>query len=166
MPPVAPLLPLIALDDFIDDDAADVSVHEVPVHDVPERDIRNEKIGFRSEPAPDTLRVEHPSHENLAAPKFERYRDESGSELVEGTMLVRFERGQKKVNLHVPFSPPLAGTPEVECESVGDLPLRLKVPVRQSYGLRIEARRSNTDEPAETEIGFAAIYSPNSSASR
>ncbi len=142
----AAALPLILLDDFEDN---------------PEPPVARQAIGFRSEPLPTTSRVEHEAHDALAAPQFERYKDESGSELVEGTMTVRFERGQKRANLHIPFSPPLAGAPEVECEAVGDLPVRLKVPVRQSYGLRIEARRSNADEAAETEIGFAAIYSPS-----
>ena len=92
-----------------------------------------------------------------------RTKDTSGSELVEGVMTVRFDKGQKRANIHVPFSPPLTGIPEVECECVGDEPLRLKVPVRQSYGIRIEARRSNADEPMEAEVGFAAISPTNQS---
>jgi hypothetical protein len=54
----------------------------------------------------------------------------------------------------------LAGVPDVECEAVGDEPLRVRVPVRQTYGIRIEARRSDAAEPAETEVGFSAIYTP------
>ena len=90
----------------------------------------------------------------------ERIRDEYGGEMVEGTARIRFLAGQKKVNVHVPFAPALPGIPEVECESVGDQVLRLKVPVRQPYGIRIEARRSDASAPLETEIGFAAVYSP------
>lgn len=92
--------------------------------------------------------------------KAERIRDEYGGEMVEGTVRVVFETGQKRANLHIPFTPPLPGIPEVECESVGDDVLRLKVPVRQPYGIRIEARRSDASGPLETEIGFAAVYSP------
>ena len=92
--------------------------------------------------------------------RVERIRDEYGGEMVEGTARVRFLAGQKKANVHVPFAPALPGIPEVECESVGDQILRLKVPVRQSYGIRIEARRSDASDPLETEIGFAAVYSP------
>ncbi len=90
----------------------------------------------------------------------ERMRDEFGGEMIEGTVPVRFEPGQKRANVHVPFSPPLPGIPEVECESVGTDVLRLKVPVRQTYGIRIEARRSDATESLETEIGFAAVYTP------
>ena len=90
----------------------------------------------------------------------ERIQDEYGGEMVEGTARVSFLAGQKKANVHIPFTPALPGIPEVECESVGDEVLRLKVPVRQSYGIRIEARRTDASEPLETEIGFAAVYSP------
>lgn len=89
---------------------------------------------------------------------FERTRDEDGSELVEGVMKIHFDKGQKRANVHIPFSPPLPGMPEVDCECVGGEDLRLKVPVRQSYGIRIEARRTNADEPLDAEIGFSAVY--------
>lgn len=91
---------------------------------------------------------------------FDRVQDEYGGELVEGTIRVRFEPGQKRAQLHVPFSPPLAGVPDVECEPVGGEALRVRVPVRQTYGIRIEARRSDASEPLESEVGFSAIYTP------
>ncbi|MEZ6126910.1 MAG: hypothetical protein R3C49_27650 [Planctomycetaceae bacterium] len=92
------------------------------------------------------------------ASQIQRTREPDGSELIEGVMKVHFDKGQKRANIHVPFSPPLAGLPEVECECVGNEDLRLKVPVRQSYGIRIEARRTQTDQPLDAEIGFAAVY--------
>ncbi|MCR9198506.1 MAG: hypothetical protein NXI04_07685 [Planctomycetaceae bacterium] len=97
-----------------------------------------------------------------AVPEFERTSDAHGGELVEGVMTVRFDKGQKRANLHIPFSPPLKGMPDVECECVDDVPVRLKVPVRQSYGIRIEARRSDASEALEADVGFAAMYSPES----
>lgn len=95
-----------------------------------------------------------------ALPDLERVQDEHGGELIEGVMTVRFEKDQKRANLHVPFSPPLAGMPEVECECVDGENIRLKVPVKQSYGIRIEARRSDASEPLEADISFAAVYTP------
>ena len=74
----------------------------------------------------------------------ERTIDASGAEMVEGVAVVQFERGQKKANIHIPFSPPLQGVPEVDVECVGGESLRLKVPTPQPFGMRIEARRSNT----------------------
>jgi hypothetical protein len=91
---------------------------------------------------------------------LERIRDEHGGEMVEGTIKVFFEVGQKRAHLHVPFSPPLAGLPEVECEPAGDDQVRLKVAVRQPYGVRIEARRAEASESLRTEVSFAAVYTP------
>ena len=91
---------------------------------------------------------------------LERIRDEHGGEMIEGTIPVFFEIGQKRAHLHVPFSPPLPGLPEVECEPVGEDSIRLKVAVRQPYGIRIEARRSEAAESLKTEISFAAVYTP------
>jgi len=92
--------------------------------------------------------------------KMERLKDDLGGEMIEGTIRVFFEVGQKRAHLHVPFSPPLAGLPEVECEAVSDDSVRCKVAVRQPYGIRIEARRSEASRALNTDIGFAAVYTP------
>lgn len=92
--------------------------------------------------------------------RLERIRDDHGGEMIEGTISVFFEVGQKRAHLHVPFSPPLAGLPEVECEPATDDQVRLKVAVRQPYGVRIEARRAEASESLRTEISFAAVYTP------
>ncbi len=91
---------------------------------------------------------------------LERIRDEHGGEMIEGKIMARFEIGQKRAHLHVPFSPPLPGIPEVECEPVGEEPVRLKVAVRQPYGIRIEVRRTEASDPLTAEISFAAVYTP------
>lgn len=93
--------------------------------------------------------------------KMERLKDEVGGEMIEGTIRVFFEVGQKRAHLHVPFTPPLAGLPEVECEAVSDDSVRCKVAVRQPYGIRIEARRSDASSALHTDIGFAAVYTPS-----
>ncbi len=91
---------------------------------------------------------------------LERIKDEHGGEMIEGKIVARFEIGQKRAHLHVPFSPPLPGIPEVECEPVGEEPVRLKVAVRQPYGIRIEVRRTEAADPLTAEISFAAVYTP------
>ena len=93
--------------------------------------------------------------------KMERLKDDLGGEMIDGTIRVFFEVGQKRAHLHVPFSPPLAGLPEVECEAVSDDSVRCKVAVRQPYGIRIEARRSDASRALQTDIGFAAVYTPS-----
>jgi len=100
------------------------------------------------------------SHVTTSELTLDRMKDEFGGEMIEGTIRVSFEPGQKKAHLHIPFDPPLPGVPDVECEAVGDHPLRVKAPVRQTYGIRIEARRSDAAEQVDTEVGFSAIYTP------
>ncbi len=92
--------------------------------------------------------------------RMERQKDEHGGEMIEGTIRVFFDVGQKRAHLHIPLSPPLDGLPEVECEAVSDDSVRCKVAVRQPYGIRIEARRSDASQELTTEIGFAAVYTP------
>ncbi|HQZ65994.1 MAG TPA: hypothetical protein PLY87_12990 [Planctomycetaceae bacterium] len=92
--------------------------------------------------------------------RMERIKDEFGGEMIDGTIQVFFEVGQKRAHLHVPFSPPLPGVPEVECEPISDDAVRLKVGVRQPYGIRIEARRSDAAQALNTEIGFGVVYTP------
>lgn len=90
--------------------------------------------------------------------QFERVTDELGGEMIEGTVTIRFSRGQKRANVHVPFSPPLAGRPEVECHAVDDDSIRVKVPECRAWGLRIEGRRSDVSTTQESEIAFSAVY--------
>jgi len=97
----------------------------------------------------------------LSDVKMERLKDDLGGEMIDGTIRVFFEVGQKRAHLHVPFSPPLPGLPEVECEAVRDDSVRCKVAVRQPYGIRIEARRSDASQALQTDIGFAAVYTPS-----
>ena len=97
----------------------------------------------------------------LSDVKMERLKDDLGGEMIDGTIHLSFKVGQKRAHLHVPFSPPLAGLPEVECEAIRDDSVRCKVAVRQPYGIRIEARRSDASQALDTDIGFAAVYTPS-----
>ena len=92
--------------------------------------------------------------------RLERTTDEFGGEMIEGAAIATFAIGQKRVNLHIPLSPPLAGVPVVECEQAGEESLRLRVPVRQPYGFRIEARRTEASTVLEAEVLFSAVYTP------
>lgn len=89
-----------------------------------------------------------------------RVQDERGGENVEGSALVRFQVGQKRVHVHIPFSPPLPGIPDVECEPTGTDAVRVKVAMRQAYGVRLEVRRAEASQPLQTEISFAAAAAP------
>lgn len=106
-----------------------------------------------------------PQDEHTAAPPTESPKEtashvdrhlEDGVETVEGVLSVSFEAGQKRANLHIPFSPPLSAAPEIECESVGDEDVKLKVAVAQPWGVRVEVRRMTADDASTAEIGFHA----------
>ncbi len=91
---------------------------------------------------------------------LDRVRDEFGGEQIMGTVIAEFAQGQKRAHLHIPFVPPLESIPEVEAEPVGDDPVRLKVAMRQPYGIRIEVRRAIAVTALRAEIGFSATAVP------
>lgn len=92
--------------------------------------------------------------------RLERTTDEFGGEMIEGTGTAIFAVGQKRVHLHVALSPPMAGVPLVECEPVGEESLRVRVALRQPYGIRIEVRRTEASNALNAEIAFSAVYTP------
>jgi hypothetical protein len=73
-----------------------------------------------------------------------RVTQNDGSETIEGTVTLRFDAGQQIGVVHLPFSPPLVGQPQVSCYLLEDLPVRLRVTATHTYGVRLEARRVET----------------------
>ena len=92
--------------------------------------------------------------------RLERTTDEFGGEMIEGTGTAMFAVGQKRVHLHVALSPPMAGVPLVECEPAGEESVRVRVALRQPYGIRIEVRRTEASTVLNAEIAFSAVYTP------
>ncbi|MBC7820967.1 MAG: hypothetical protein IAG10_29125 [Planctomycetaceae bacterium] len=80
-----------------------------------------------------------------------------GVDQIEGAIRVSFAAGQRAASVHVPFSPPFAAVPQVECEAIGDDPARWKVSVVYAYGMRVELKRESSDEPAEIELSYSAV---------
>lgn len=74
-----------------------------------------------------------------------------GQEVVEGVVLIRFQPGEKQVQSHIAFCPPLDQPPVVEHFLPDGIPARSKVAACYAYGLRIELRRS-TDITEELEF--------------
>ncbi len=79
-----------------------------------------------------------------------------GTEQIEGAIRVSFAAGQRAASVHVPFSPPFATVPQVECETDGDDPARWKLAVVYAYGMRVDLKRESSDEPAEIELSYSA----------
>lgn len=86
-----------------------------------------------------------------------------GVDQIEGAIRVPFAAGHRAVSVHVPFSPPFAAVPEVECETVGEEPARWKLSVVYAYGMRVDLKRESSDEPAEIELSYSAICESTSS---
>lgn len=80
-----------------------------------------------------------------------------GVEEIEGSMRVMFAAGQRTVSIHIPFSPPFAVAPQVECELLSEEDVRWKVSVVYPYGIRVELKRSRSDAAADVELSYSAI---------
>jgi|GEM_PF-748038 len=82
---------------------------------------------------------------------------QEGYDVFEGEVQIDFAVGQRLVAVHLPFSPPLAATPEFECEGLDETELSFRTTARHTYGVRVEVSRSGSlDEPATARIGWAA----------
>jgi hypothetical protein len=81
----------------------------------------------------------------------------NGTDQIEGSIRVSFAAGQKLASVHVPFSPPFAAIPKVDCELDGTDPARWKLSVVYAYGMRIELKRESSDEPGEVELSYSAV---------
>ena len=82
---------------------------------------------------------------------------QDGYDVAEGEVQIDFEAGQRLVALHLPFSPPLAATPEFECEGLDEIELSFRTTAQHTYGVRVEVSRSGAlDAAATARIGWAA----------
>ena len=102
----------------------------------------------------DELDVDDPADSDGQAfsQSMSRVTQSDGSETIEGTVTLRFDVGQQIGVVHLPFSPPLAGQPQVSCYLLEDIPVRLRVTATHTYGVRLEARRIETTSSAEEII--------------
>jgi hypothetical protein len=66
----------------------------------------------------------------------------SGGDIVEALLRVAFQPGEREIALHIPLWPAMATTPTVDCEPLDDSAVETRVTVVQTYGVRIEVRRS------------------------
>jgi hypothetical protein len=87
-----------------------------------------------------------------------------GLDVAEGSFRVRFAASQRLAPVHLPFSPPLADTPEFECEPADDSDLRFRTTAVHAYGIRIEVSRSaECDDEAVVEVSWMASASVSDS---
>ena len=74
--------------------------------------------------------------------------DLSGDERVFGTLQVDFAHGQSLAVAHLPFSPLLALTPQVQATLADGAPARIKTCVAYPYGVRLELKRVGSGKEA------------------
>jgi hypothetical protein len=85
-------------------------------------------------------------------------------DVLEGSVKVSFAAGQRQANVHIPFIPPFVNVPAVECEALEGCDVRLKVGTVQTFGTRIEAKRTEAiDQAHVAEIAFAAVLAQQQS---
>lgn len=81
--------------------------------------------------------------------------DADGRDRLEGTVQIDFAAGQRQAVAHVPFSPPFAQPPAVECEVLDDADVCVKPAAVYTYGLRLEARRGgDCTRPQSVPVGY------------
>ena len=86
---------------------------------------------------------------------------ESGVDLLEGQLIATFQAGSKQAVLHVPFSPPFAAAPHVDCEVADGSDVRIKVGAVFTYGVRVELKRNSSELPAlDVAVDLYAELSP------
>ena len=96
----------------------------------------------------------------LVTQRLKRSVSDKFQEQIEGEISVVLATGQKLAVVHVPFVPPLSARPHVECRIDTDAPVRFKVASLNSYGIRIEIRRSGSDtEATSMHLCFTATTS-------
>ena len=80
--------------------------------------------------------------------RLQRRYAETGADLLEGQLVASFESGSRQAVLHVPFSPPFAAAPHVDCEVADGSDVRIKVGAVFTYGVRLELKRNSAELPA------------------
>lgn len=80
-----------------------------------------------------------------------------GGQTVEGAVRIAFDPGSRLAVAHVAFVPPLSGRPEAQCHVLADFNGRVRIGTAMPYGLRIEARRGESESgPLTIEVAFSA----------
>jgi hypothetical protein len=115
----------------------------------------------KTAPAPADLAVFDPVNDERSTESTTQWMTRQslpdGVDQIEGAIRVSFAAGQRAASVHVPFSPPFAAVPQVECETIGDDSARWKVSVVYAFGMRVELKRESSDEPSEIELSYSAV---------
>lgn len=125
-----------------------------------------ESAEVESVPAiPVEVRVHETAADDNVVSELQR-RTTLDGEVLEGQLIATFAAGSRQTVVHIPFTPPFAAMPEIECEVSDGTDVRIKVGAVFCYGARLELKRSGSDL-AEQQVHldiYAAAASPVSDA--
>jgi hypothetical protein len=127
--------------------------------DAPEESVRPAAVSQAGAPLPlEELPREEPEEEDPSILQWMTRRQlADGVEAVEGSVRIHFAIGERSAVAHVSFIPPLSDRPSAECQVLDEFNGRVRIGVAQAYGLRIEARRSESvSHPLAVDVGFSA----------
>lgn len=84
--------------------------------------------------------------------QFTRRCDAEGRESIEGTFVAVLERGQRTVQFHLAFCPPLAETPRLEIIQIAGPAARWKIASAWPFAARIEGKLAAPNPSQGTEV--------------
>jgi hypothetical protein len=89
----------------------------------------------------------------IALQKWSRLKDEEGRETLSGQIRIEYAESCRTAVAHVPWQPAFKGLPEVSLEAVDGDEAELQLDMLRSYGMRISARRSTTED----DCGYTVV---------
>lgn len=93
---------------------------------------------------------------DAAASHWQRRTATGGEEVLTGMSVARFQPGEKQIQLHLSFCPPLARPPQLDFALPEGLPVRCKAAAVYAYGARLELRRTEAAEELDFPVHYTA----------
>ena len=89
--------------------------------------------------------------------QIRRSKTRSGADQLDAKWRLKFQSGEKRATVHIPFSPVFESTPQVKFTVPPEANVTVKAAEIMPYGLRVEARRSQTAEAQNVVVGLQIL---------
>lgn len=135
----------------------DTELHPVQRAQVESNQVESNQVDLEESELGEDVELESAEHspDLQKASQWQTRCVDEGHDVIEGVALARIPVGQKQLQLHLAFCPPLPGSPQVEHDFPDSTPVRTKVAASYPYGIRLEIRRSGD---ANEELTFPVHY--------
>jgi hypothetical protein len=108
---------------------------------------------FQLEQEPNALNQEEQDNDILH--RMSRSKQQDGTEIMAGMARLIIPAGIKTETVHLSFCPAFKEMPSIECETISELSVKVRVAEIRKYGARLEIRRSeNIEEECPVEIEY------------